>query len=94
MIPEEVHSEVRRLRELIRYHNRLYYSENRSEISDGEYDALLRRLIKLESQWPELRTEDSPSRRIGSEPVAEFSTIGWNPTMISPDHVLRHEEFR
>ena len=94
MIPEEVHSEVRRLRELIRHHNRLYYSENRSEISDGEYDALLRRLIKLESQWPELRTEDSPSMRVGSEPVAEFSTIGWNPPMLSLDNVFSDEEFR
>ena len=94
MIPEEVHSEVRRLRELIHHHNQLYYSENRSEITDGEYDALMRRLIKLESQWPELQTEDSPSRRVGSEPVAGFPPIGWNPPMLSLDNVFSVEEFQ
>lgn len=94
MIPEETHSEVRRLRELIRHHNQLYYSENRSEITDGEYDALLRRLMMLESQWPELQSEDSPSRRVGSEPVAGFPPIRWNPPMLSLDNVFSYEEFQ
>ena len=94
MIPEEVRSEVRRLRELILHYNQLYYSENRSLITDGEYDALLRRLMKLESEWPELRTEDSPSRRVGSEPVAGFPSIRWNPPMLSLDNVFSGEEFK
>ena len=94
MIPEEAHSEVRRLRELIRHHNQLYYGENRSLITDGEYDALLRKLIQLETQWPELQTEDSPSRRVGSKPVAGFPPIRWNPPMLSLDNVFSFDEFQ
>ena len=94
MIPEEAHSEVRRLRELIRHHNQLYYGENRSLITDGEYDALLRKLIQLETQWPELQMEDSPSRRVGSKPVAGFPPIRWNPPMLSLDNVFSFDEFQ
>ncbi len=93
MIPERVSAEAENLRKLIRYHNGLYYAEDRSEISDGEYDALMLRLIELEFQWPELSTEDSPTHRVGSQPVSHFPSILWDPPMLSLDNVFSAEEF-
>ncbi|MCK5116368.1 MAG: NAD-dependent DNA ligase LigA [Candidatus Aegiribacteria sp.] len=93
MIPERVNAEAENLRKLIRYHNGIYYAEDRSEISDGEYDALMLRLIELESQWPELSTEDSPTHRVGSQPLSHFPSILWDPPMLSLDNVFSAEEF-
>jgi len=93
MIPEEAAAQAAELRELLRYHNRLYYTEDRTEISDGEYDALMRRLKELESHWPDLATEDSPTLRVGSRPVSSFSSISWDPPMQSLDNVFTVEEF-
>jgi len=93
MIPENVRSEVDNLRERIRHHNRLYYTEDRIEISDGEYDALMRRLIELESRWPGLASEDSPTLRVGSQPLPRFPSILWDPPMLSLDNVFSAEEF-
>lgn len=80
--------EAEELRELIRYHDRLYYQEDRTEISDEEYDALMRRLLQLENDHPELRTEDSPTRRVGAPPVASFPRVTHDPPMLSLDNVL------
>ncbi|MCD4774727.1 MAG: NAD-dependent DNA ligase LigA [Candidatus Aegiribacteria sp.] len=93
MIPDEIRAEAAKLRELLRYHNRLYYIENRIEISDGEYDALMRKLREIESRWPELITEDSPTLRVGSKPLASFPSLFWNPPMLSLDNVFSAEEF-
>ena len=93
MIPERVNAEAENLRKLIRYHNGLYYAEDRTEISDGEYDALIQRLIELESRWPELATEDSPTHRVGSQPLSHFPSILWDPPMLSLDNVFSAEEF-
>ncbi|MEN8209412.1 MAG: NAD-dependent DNA ligase LigA [Candidatus Fermentibacteria bacterium] len=93
MIPDGVKAEIGKLRELIRHHNRLYYTEDRTEISDGEYDALMRRLIELESGWPESASEDSPTRRVGAEPLSRFPSILWDPPMLSLDNVFSVEEF-
>ena len=93
MISEPVKAEAEKLREKIRYHNRLYYAEDRTEISDGEYDALMRRLIELESRWPELTVEDSPTHRVGSQPLSHFPSILWDPPMLSLDNVFSAQEF-
>ncbi|NOQ21713.1 MAG: NAD-dependent DNA ligase LigA [Candidatus Aegiribacteria sp.] len=93
MIPDNIISEAENLRELIRYHNRLYYAEDRSEISDGEYDTLMLRLMELESRWPELATEDSPTLRVGAKPLSRFPSILWDPPMLSLDNVFSVEEF-
>ncbi len=86
--PESARTEAARLRELLRYHSRLYYAEDRTEITDTEYDAMLRRLSELEHRWPDLRTPDSPTRRVGAEPVEAFPEIGWDPPMLSLDNVF------
>ena len=84
--------EAEELRELIRYHNRLYYSEDRTEISDEEYDALMRRLLQLEESHPELRTADSPTQRVGAPPVSSFPEVVHDPPMLSLDNVFDGEQ--
>src|SRR5581483_1364120 len=59
----DVSVRIDELRELIRYHNRRYYELDEPEVSDAEYDALVRRLLELEAEHPELVTEDSPTQR-------------------------------
>ena len=65
--------EIDRLRDEIRYHDRKYYVEAQPEISDLEYDRLLQRLKDLEIGHPDLITPDSPTQRIGDQPVAELN---------------------
>jgi DNA ligase (NAD+) len=68
-MPTDVSSEIAKLREEIRHHDRLYYVEAAPEISDTQYDRLVERLKKLEAEHPELVTPDSPTQRIGDRPV-------------------------
>jgi len=61
----DVSTEIDQLRQEIRHHNARYYELDEPEISDAEYDALVRRLLALEAEHPELITEDSPTQRPG-----------------------------
>ena len=69
-------SRIARLREQIRHHDRLYYVEAAPEISDLEYDRLVEQLRELEAEHPDLVTPDSPTQRIGDEPVDELRACG------------------
>ncbi|AJE03857.1 hypothetical protein GPICK_11275 [Geobacter pickeringii] len=64
---------IRELRTEIERHNRLYYVEDRPEITDAEYDALFRELTALEGEFPDLVTPDSPTRRVGGRPWTSSS---------------------
>ncbi len=86
--------EVERLTREIRRHDRLYYVESRPEISDGEYDALMRRLKALEDSHPDLRTSDSPTQRVGGAVSAGFAPVPFDPPMLSLDNVYSPDEFR
>ena len=66
---------IQELRHLISYHNHKYYVEDDPEIRDEEYDALYRELVLLEMQHPELAVPDSPTRRIGDEPLEKFIKV-------------------
>lgn len=79
----EAEKRIQELRELINHHNHLYYVLDRPEISDAEYDKLMRELIALESQFPELVTPDSPSQRVGGEPLPAFNRVTHREAMIS-----------
>ncbi|MFO7626958.1 MAG: NAD-dependent DNA ligase LigA [Candidatus Fermentibacteraceae bacterium] len=81
------------LRELLRRHSRLYYTEDRSEITDEQYDSLMERLGNLESQYPWLKTPDSPTNRVGSEPRTAFGPVLHDPPMLSLDNVFDRTEF-
>jgi len=79
--------EVEQLRQELRRHNRLYYIEARPEVSDAEFDKLLRRLQELERLYPELDSADSPSHQVGGEPIGAFPTVEHRQPMLSIDNV-------
>jgi DNA ligase (NAD+) len=79
---------VRELRKLIEHHNRLYYQQAAPEISDADYDKLFRELEELEHQYPELRTADSPTCRVGGAPIEGFQQVRHAVPMLSIDDVF------
>ncbi|MEX0867840.1 MAG: NAD-dependent DNA ligase LigA, partial [Pirellulales bacterium] len=89
-----VKDEIKQLRDEVNRHNRLYYQEARPEISDLEFDRLLQRLQKLEAEHPEWITPDSPTLRVGGEPVAELETYEHRVPMLSIDNTYSLEELR
>ncbi|HLJ09173.1 MAG TPA: NAD-dependent DNA ligase LigA [Acidimicrobiia bacterium] len=82
----DVSVRIDELRELIRYHNRRYYELDEPEVSDAEYDALVRRLLELEAEHPELVTEDSPTQRPGG--AVTFSPVAHLVPMLSLDNAF------
>ncbi len=82
------------LRRLINHHNCLYYVEARPEISDREYDRLLEELKQLEAAHPELITPDSPTQRVGGQPIAGFATVRHPEPMLSIDNTYNADELR
>ena len=82
------------LRAELERHNRLYYVEARPEISDREFDRLLRELQDLEAVHPELATPDSPTQRVGGAPLAGFAPVKHAVPMMSLDNTYSVEEMR
>jgi DNA ligase (NAD+) len=78
----------------IRRHDRAYYVEARPTISDQEYDRLYRELVDLEAQFPELRTADSPTQRVGGAPLSGFQQVQHLKPMMSLDNTYSQEEVR
>jgi DNA ligase (NAD+) len=87
-------AEIDRLREQLRHHEHLYYVLDAPEISDAEYDGLLRKLRGLEEKYPELLTPDSPSQRVGGKPREGFIKVRHSSPMLSLDNALNEAEFR
>jgi DNA ligase (NAD+) len=82
------------LRRSIRHHNYLYYVKNEPEISDREFDALLEELIALERGHPELTAADSPTQRVGGEPLEQFTSADHLSPMLSIDNTYNEEDVR
>lgn len=82
-----------KLRELLEYHNHRYYVLDEPEISDAEYDRLFNELSSLEEEFPELRSENSPTARVGGVPVDSFSKIRHRTPMLSLANAFSEEEF-
>ncbi len=89
-----VRARIEDLRERVRYHNRRYYVEDAPEIPDAEYDALYKELESLEAEHPELVTPDSPTQRVGGEPLQEFQQIRHAVPMLSLANARKLEELR
>lgn len=87
-------SRIEKLREQIRYHDRKYYVEAAPEISDLEYDRLMDELKQLEAEHPELVTPDSPTRRVGDQPVDYLPQVEHRVPMMSIDNTYSVEELR
>ena len=85
---------IETLRKEISYHNRQYYVLDDPKITDAEYDALMRELNKLEEQFPELVTEDSPTRRVGGAPVEGFTKVVHEVPMLSLGNAYSPDEMR
>jgi DNA ligase (NAD+) len=81
-------SRIRHLRAELDRHNRLYYTQATPEISDADYDALFRELEALEKQHPELADPNSPTQRVGGEPIDGFQQITHPVPMLSIDDVF------
>lgn len=93
-VPEQARERVRQLREQIAYHDYRYYVLDAPEISDAEYDALMRELKELEARYPQLVTPDSPTQRVGGAARPEFGTVRHRTPMLSLDNVYSVEELR
>ncbi len=83
---------VEQLREQIRFHNHRYYVLDDPEIPDAEYDRLLRELESLEQQHPELISSDSPTQRVGAEPLKAFGQVEHRVPMLSLGNCFSEEE--
>src|SRR6266496_6265079 len=93
-LSETVVREAQELREEIQRHERLYYVLDAPEITDAEYDALMRRLIAIETANPELITPDSPTQRVGGKPRDGFVKVAHSSPMLSLDNALNEGELR
>ncbi len=87
-IPSPVIDRIKVLRELIVHHDYLYHVLDAPEISDGEYDQLMVELHSLENIYPNLIIPDSPTQRVGSEPVTAFTQIFHRKMMLSLDNAF------
>jgi DNA ligase (NAD+) len=87
-------SRVKELRRKIRYHNDRYYRDDAPEISDAEYDSLFRELTQLEEAHPELADPESPTRRVGAEPVEAFGVVVRRSPMLSLQNAFGEDELR
>ncbi len=75
--------------------NRLYYQDDAPELSDADYDALFRELVELETAFPELRTPESPTQRVGAGPIAStFDEVRHRRPMLSLGNAFSHDELR
>ncbi len=90
----EAKREAERLRAEIRYHNYRYYVLDDPEISDAEYDRLMRRLQAIEEAYPSLVTPDSPTQRVGAEPMEAFAQVRHRVPMLSLENAVDHEELK
>ena len=88
----EAAAELERLAREIAHHNRLYHGEDAPEITDADYDALVRRNAELEARFPQLVREDSPSRQVGAAPAAHLSKVRHALPMLSLDNAFSEED--
>ena len=89
---QEQQARAEELRRQINYHNDRYYNQDAPEISDYEYDKLLRELEQLEADYPALKTPDSPTQRVGGEASVKFSPVEHLVPMESLHDSFSHEE--
>jgi DNA ligase (NAD+) len=92
MASTRIQAEAERLREEINRHNYRYYVLDDPEVSDAEYDRLMRRLEALEREHPELATPDSPTQRVGAAPSEKFGVVVHRRMMLSLANAMDAEE--
>src|SRR5579864_6369945 len=90
----DIAAEIEALRDQLRHHEYQYYVLDQPEVSDAEYDALMRRLQELEEAHPELVTPDSPTHRVGGKAREGFVKVAHTSPMLSLDNALNEGELR
>jgi DNA ligase (NAD+) len=91
---DRVAARIADLRQKLEYHNYLYYVKDAPEISDAEYDRMFRELLELEKAHPELASPDSPTQRVGGEPLERFTKVEHHAPMLSLANAFSEEELR
>ena len=94
MVTEAIKKRVEKLREEIEYHNYRYYILDQPDISDAQYDRLMRELEKLEGEYPELRSPNSPTQRVGAPPLEAFEIVRHTLPMLSLANAFDENEAR
>ena len=94
MVDNSIKNSIKKLRDIIRLHDFKYYVENSPEISDQEYDNLMKQLKDLEEQNPALVTKDSPTQRVGEQPIEGFKKLKHKVPMLSMDNTYSADELR
>ncbi|MEW6009230.1 MAG: NAD-dependent DNA ligase LigA [Candidatus Omnitrophota bacterium] len=94
MDKEKSKQRIEKLKEEIRHHDYLYYGLGEPEISDKEYDLLMKDLLKLENQFPEFKSDDSPTQRVSGVVLEKFNTIEHKAKMFSLDNTYSIEELK
>ena len=90
----KIKQDIESLKDTIRYHNDLYYNQDKPEISDYEYDMLLKSLKELEAKYPELVTKDSPTQRVGGKASSTFEEVKHDVAMQSLNDVFSFDEVK
>jgi DNA ligase (NAD+) len=90
----EAAAELERIARLIAYHSRLYHTEDAPEISDADYDALVKRNNELEAAFPDLVRADSPSKLVGAAPASHLSKVSHSKPMLSLDNAFDDDEVK
>src|SRR5579863_9361637 len=91
---KDLEKKIDSLREKIRHHEYLYYVLDQPEISDADFDRLMRQLKDMEAEHPELLTADSPTQRVGGKPREGFVKVAHSSPMLSLDNTYSEEELR
>jgi len=94
MIKEEAKKRIEGLKKEINYHRYLYHVLDRLDISDAAFDSLKNELEELELKWPDLVTPDSPTQRVGGEPLDKFKKVNHSSAMLSLNDAFGEEEIR
>lgn len=93
-IPEGLKDRILKLKKTIEFHQHKYHVLDKPEITDEAYDSLIKELEKIEEEYPELKTSDSPTQRVGGEPVKEFKKVRHEVRQWSFDDVFDFEELK
>lgn len=89
---EKAKKRIDELVKLLNYYNYMYYVENNPVVTDYEYDTLYRELVELEKKYPQYIRDDSPTKKVGGQPLKEFKTISHKIPMLSIDNTYSEDE--
>ena len=89
---KDIYKKINELRELIEHHSILYYVQDSPEISDADFDMLMKELISLEEKYPEYITEDSPTQRVGGAALSKFDQVRHSVQMMSLSNAFSKQD--